>query len=435
MKKKYTIVILISLSLGFILGIVWKRYLYPLFPYSKVVSLFSAHNPIPETGKWNFISDKDDSSVMSAKQKEAIKQLQSIGYANGSMPAPQEDKVTFYTEKSAYNGLNLLVSGHAPEAILMDMEGNELHRWTCDIYRAWPDFNPEKPLPPHGCWRRAHLMENGDLYAIFEGIGILKLDKDSKLIWSLRNGAHHDLYITKEGLIFVLTRKAYINPEYNKNEPILEDYITILEPSGEKIKEISILNLIKKSTISPIIFRAPESGDILHTNTIEVIEEERGISKYPWKPGSVIMSVLKLDLVFVVDLETEAILWAESDYWRRQHQPTLLNNGNLLIFDNRTSVNKSTVLEMDPLHRTIIWKYSGNEKMPFYTHTCGSCQRLPNGNTLITESDQGRAFEVNENKDIVWEYINPYRAGKNNEFIATLFEVIRIDDIDTEDWE
>ena len=33
-------------------------------------------------------------------------------------------------------------------------------------------------------------------------------------------------------------------------------------------------------------------------------------------------------------------------------------------------------------------------------------QRLPNGNTLITESDAGRVFEVTEGGDIVWEFVN-----------------------------
>jgi len=58
--------------------------------------------------------------------------------------------------------------------------------------------------------------------------------------------------------------------------------------------------------------------------------------------------------------------------------------------------------------------------------TCGAADRLPNGNTLITESDGGRAFEVTQQAEVVWEFYNPHRAGDNREFIATLFEVIRL---------
>ena len=64
---------------------------------------------------------------------------------------------------------------------------------------------------------------------------------------------------------------------------------------------------------------------------------------------------------------------------------------------------------------------------------CG-VERLSNGNTLITESDPGRAFEVTAEKQIVWEYINPHRAGENNENIATLLEVVRLNRDFPTDW-
>ena len=34
-------------------------------------------------------------------------------------------------------------------------------------------------------------------------------------------------------------------------------------------------------------------------------------------------------------------------------------------------------------------------------------QRLANGNTLITESERGRVFEVTADKEIVWRFVNP----------------------------
>ena len=43
-----------------------------------------------------------------------------------------------------------------------------------------------------------------------------------------------------------------------------------------------------------------------------------------------------------------------------------------------------------------------------------SAQRLPNGNTLITESMNGRIFETTVEFEIVWEYVNPYFTKKEN---------------------
>jgi hypothetical protein len=82
----------------------------------------------------------------------------------------------------------------------------------------------------------------------------------------------------------------------------------------------------------------------------------------------------------------------------------------------------------------IHWFYRGDRENPFYSETCGSCQRLDNGNTLITESDSGRAFEVTRDKKIVWEFINPNRVGNSNELIAALFEVIRLKRDFPTDW-
>ena len=44
----------------------------------------------------------------------------------------------------------------------------------------------------------------------------------------------------------------------------------------------------------------------------------------------------------------------------------------------------------------------------FFSWNVSGAQRLPNGNTLITEGAPGRAFEVTVDGEIVWEYINPF---------------------------
>ena len=76
-----------------------------------------------------------------------------------------------------------------------------------------------------------------------------------------------------------------------------------------------------------------------------------------------------------------------------------------------------------------MWSYGGVEGRPeteFYSGTSSLADRLPNGNTLITVSESGRAIEVTPEKEVVWEFSNPKRAGENNELIATLFQVERI---------
>jgi hypothetical protein len=92
------------------------------------------------------------------------------------------------------------------------------------------------------------------------------------------------------------------------------------------------------------------------------------------------------------------------------HDATLLDNGNILIFDNGVGRNWSRVVEVDPIARQVVWEYHAAEKEDFYSVTRGAAQRLANGNTLITESGRGRLFEVTPEGDIVWEYLNPKRS-------------------------
>ena len=66
---------------------------------------------------------------------------------------------------------------------------------------------------------------------------------------------------------------------------------------------------------------------------------------------------------------------------------------------------------------------------PFYSKTCGTAYRLANGNTLINESDGGRAFELappGSDEAIVWEFYNPHRGGRAQELIACLYDLQRV---------
>lgn len=55
------------------------------------------------------------------------------------------------------------------------------------------------------------------------------------------------------------------------------------------------------------------------------------------------------------------------------------------------------------------WSYIAPDKYSFYSAFISGAQRLKNGHTLITQGMQGRFIEIDENKEIVWEYWNPYK--------------------------
>jgi len=112
----------------------------------------------------------------------------------------------------------------------------------------------------------------------------------------------------------------------------------------------------------------------------------------------------------------------------------LPGEGNILVFDNggwagygapnpgaptghhNALRDHSRIIEFDPITLEIVWRYTAREakymvpqnSYKFYSPTISSMQRLPNGNTLITEGNEGRLLEVTPEHETVWEYISPY---------------------------
>lgn len=84
--------------------------------------------------------------------------------------------------------------------------------------------------------------------------------------------------------------------------------------------------------------------------------------------------------------------------------------------NNNAHRDYSRVLQFNPVTLEITWQYTPLEHgcflftdaSKFYSSYISSAQRLPNGNTLITEGSDGHLLEVTPEHEIVWEYINPY---------------------------
>lgn len=380
-------------------------------------------------GQWGRIQlDRTDLHLSSEQEAEA-ERLRSLGYLGGSVPSHGASGVTCRCDSLASSCVRYYTSGHGPVAYLMDAAGSILHSWrfTFDQARAAAEA-PEDFLPDHSgstaCWRRTRLLENGDLLAVFEGHGLIKLDRDSHLLWAYPGHCHHDLDVGPDGEIYVLTREAMLVPRIHPSEPVLLDYITRLSPEGRELDRIDILAAFENSIYASCLDRLADDGDILHTNTLERLDGSLADRSPVFAAGNFLISVRELDTVAIVDGRTGVVVWALSGLWIGQHQPTLLDSGHLLVFDNRGCGGRSKVIEIDPLSQEVFWVYDDQPDHPLYSKLCGSVQRLPGGNTFITESDNGRALEVTPEGRIVWEFRNPRRAGKDREFIASILDMV-----------
>jgi hypothetical protein len=364
---------------------------------------------------------------MSEEEREKLSEMMALPYVQGSTEAPDAENVTRYEPDRAYDGVNLYTSGHAPEAFLMDMRGRVLHRWAKEVEEVWPKV----PRTIHSTFfRRVNAYPNGDLLAIFEGIGLIRIDRDSELVWAYRGGCHHQTFIAADGRIYVLTRRAQIVESINAERPIVPDAIAVLDPDGNLQREVSLLDCFEGTQYKKLLNLIKPRGDIFHTNSIYVFDGRLAGRSPLYAAGNVLISLLTIDTIAIVDMQAEKIVWAVTgrgnNLWKKQHDPTPLPNGNILLFDNRGFQKKSRVLEFDAKRGRVVWQFAGEPGERLWSRTCGTSRLLPNGNILITESDNGRALEITRNGEVVWEYYNPFRAGENNELIATLFELERL---------
>jgi hypothetical protein len=355
--------------------------------------------------------------------------LAALPYLQGYRPARDLPTIGRHDPRRAWQGLNLAISGDEAAAVLFDMEGRVLHRWRQPIARVWPDLRGNEEAKKVDYWRRVRLLPDGSLLAIYDGRGLIHLSRDSRLLWAHRGGIHHDLDLAPDGSIHALDRVGKALPRIRRGG-VLEDLVTVFEPDGRVRSQHSILEALERSDYAALLHRRPDDPDFLHTNTLELLSGE-GAERLPaLAAGNLLVSILELDALAIIDPRQNRVVWALAGLTRKQHQPTLLPGPRLLVFDNVWQREGSRVLELDPLTQQVLWRFpTPGSREELFSRTLGSVARLPNGNTLITESEGGRALEVTPDGSVVWEYQSPLRVPApdgRGELVASLFEVVRL---------
>lgn len=196
-------------------------------------------------------------------------------------------------------------------------------------------------------------------------------------------------------------------------------------------------------------------GDWLHINSISLLGPNRWFDNGDerFNPDNIIFDSREANILGIISKKTGKIVWkmgprydtdsrlGEIGWIIGQHNVHMIprglpGEGNILVFDNggwagygapnpgsptgnRNALRDySRVIEFDPVAFKIVWQYSPKEAgfiVPldaarFYSPFISNAQRLPNGNTIITEGSDGRIIEVTKDHEIVWEYISPYEG-------------------------
>lgn len=330
--------------------------------------------------------------------------------------------VTYCDSSNTYNGYTLFAPLGGFWAWLIDMQGKIVHAWKMP-YRP----GQHGVLLPDG--NLLYLGRSQDQRGPEQGLGgfggkLLIADWDSNVIWEHKNDyMHHDCWPMKNGNFLILiwsglmprevrakikggVPKSFMEgtriggPGTTSKEEMWTGSILEITPEKKVVwewKEYEHLDP-ELDIINPLDW----PSEWTHTNSVQELPN-----------GDILISTRSLSSLYIIDRNTGDVKWR----WgpgelAHQHDATMVENGNIICFDNgmgrpNTELKYSRVVEVDPKTNKIVWEYKDNPPNEFYSAIQGGCQRLPNGNTLITESTRGRIFEVTHDGEIVWEFVNP----------------------------
>lgn len=269
--------------------------------------------------------------------------------------------------------------------------------------------------------------------------------------------------LVDRGNTLILVHKNIKNPAISE-KMLLDDTIIEVTWDGEIVWEWTCSDHINEFGFSEpaknILARDPNfrpagggMGDWMHINSMSALGPNKwyDAGDQRFHPDNIIWDGRETNIIAITDKKTGKIVWKLGpDYdtskelkkmgWIvGQHHAHMIprglpGEGNILVFDNggwagygspnpgsprgiKSALRDySRVLEIDPVTLKIVWQYTPAEAgyvMPydsnrFYSPFISGAQRLPNGNTLITEGSGGRIIEVTAGHELVWEYISPY---------------------------
>jgi len=336
-----------------------------------------------------------------------------------------QGSVTISKHATSYSGYTLFAPLGGKDVWLIDMRGCVVHQWGM-------------PYPPglHGV-----LLENGNLLyagrvndsplANFEGGGgaLLEVDWDGNPVWKYEDKyMHHTFYRMKNGNTMIV-----------KWVPVPDNIAAKVKGGlpGTELEGVMWADAFQEVTVEGKVeweWLAYEHLDpeVDYICPLCPRDEWTHASACVVMPdGNILTSFSKTHTVAIIDRNTGTVKWR----WGRgeiahQNDSIVLRNGNILIFDNDVHANAysmgfSRILEVNPKTNEMVWSYEDELRTNFYSSIMGSCQRLPNGNTLICETTTGRIFEVSPKRDIVWEFNSPFFHqspvyGRNN-YIARAY--------------
>lgn len=342
-----------------------------------------------------------------------LRRIMGTENAPGPGDPPESEVGLVRSEDGAQPGYTLLVYPRSSRADLLSLDGKVVRSWTAEKSRLWDAAE---------LWPDGSLLITGAVPTNLEGPPLdterylMKMDFSGKVRWKHMLAAHGSAVPAPNGNLGVLLFERRLIPEIHPINDTRDDLVAILSPDGEPSARWSIADVLLDPQTEFDLFQAKLRSfpgnlfmDLLGAGSLEWMHQPPGVEPHPvYKTNSVLVSLARQDRVAIIDFERSKLVWT----WGARelqgvHDAHLLDNGNILLFDNGVKRRWSRVIEVNPRTDEIVWQYRAPVKLSFFSGGRGTCQRLPNGNTLICSSEKGAVFEVNPDGQTVWRFVTP----------------------------
>lgn len=404
-----------------------------LFP---LVAVLLVGGMLGAMGSWPFttITEGAKASVMLVKQ-----QFQERPAILGPIAYPGEGVIT--ADNAAMEPGDTLIQGifsDGAQVRMIGADGTELHRWTADFFAIWPDAAevfPATRVPQsdlHYFIQGMEPLADGSIVLNFGQLGAARIDACSNVVWRSDRPTHHSVSRTADGNFLIPgviaaddTPEQYLPTGMSAaditamiGDSMSKDYnnsALLVSPDGKVLKEFSLVKAVYDAGLDHALYASltDVAADPVHLNDIEEVTPELAAKIEGVEAGDWLVSLREMHMLAIIDSEDGHLKWQQQGPWVKQHDPDILPDGTIEIFDNRAQmvgrhVTGSRILHFDPATGETTTVVPVGEADRFNSFIMGTHQTLPNGNRLIAESMAGRAFEVTPTGEVVWDYRQRY---------------------------
>ncbi|WP_372847378.1 arylsulfotransferase family protein [Pontiella sp.] len=343
--------------------------------------------------------------------------------------------LVYAAPSKAFEGYTLLSSAHEQSAFLYDMQGELVHKWQLPFEQIWetPPYAETPAAHAQFYWRSMHLYPNGNLLVSCcladnpRGYGLVLMDSESNPVWTLDERVAGAFSVDGAGRIHALVREIRNEPIPDLPQlvcPFIDDVLVTFSPEREVLSRVSLIDQAVKAVGGRnLSFLKPLPDGALGTSSIHPVSSALA-GKFPAvNEGDLLVSMSAAGLLAIVSADTGKIEWIFDGPGEKQSCARASAAGDILLFDGQGLKQrglKSAVVRLDPAKRKVTWLYSGQPGQALNSAYHAVLEELPNANLLVTEAMEGRIFELTPDRKVVWDWRSPFRAGKDDSFVAVV---------------